>query len=143
MLHRLPLSNQTMQFHYNTDALPSLGFGQHIPHNTCFSARPLSQDEKALLQCAYIWVHTYDASTPPSQAPSYAELWYMLQYLQQLQIFVHGVSSHFTPPVDSHCMRYNEAAGQREYSFSYVLYYDFTPLKALLRRCADVYAGRD
>ena len=127
--------------HYPTEALPSLGFGQHIPHNTCFSARPLSQDEKALLQCAYVWVHTYDANTPPSLTPSYTELWYMLQYLQQLQIFVHCISTQFTQPVDDHSRRYDEAAGQREYSFSDVLYYDFTQLKALLRNCAAVYAG--
>jgi hypothetical protein len=136
-----------MQFHYPTEKLPSLGFGQHIPHNTSrVGARPLSQDEKALLQCAYVWVQTYNTETPPSHTPSYAELWYLLQYLQQLQIFVHCIfhaAGHRPPPpVAEHNRRYNAAAGmlQCEYSFSDILYHDFTPLKALLRDCAAVKA---
>ncbi len=134
-----------MQLHYPTEKLPSLGFGQHIPHNMSrVGARPLSQDEKTLLQCAYVWVQTYNTDAPPSHTPSYAKLWYLLQYLQQLQNFVHCISPQFTPPVAEHNRRYDAAAGmlQREYSFSDILYHDFTPLKALLRDCAAVKANR-
>jgi hypothetical protein len=125
---------------YPMNALPSLGFGQHIPHNTCFSARPLSQEEKTLLQCAYIWVRSYSADCPPSLTASHSELWYMLQYLQQLQIFTRYLTPHFAPFVDNHNHRYNHAAGvlQREYSFIDILHYDFTQLKTLLCSCAAV-----
>jgi hypothetical protein len=94
---------------------------------------PLGADEKSILQCAFVWLQTHDTgvSLPLSRAASYSELWYMLQYLEQIQMLIRNLCRlQFNAFVDEHKARY-EAAGC-ECDFGTILYYNFKPLKETL-----------
>ena len=88
--------------------------------------RPLSDNDRKLLRCAYLWVSTYNHNP----ALQHADPWQLLQYIEQLQTFVLTLSPHFRPFVYAHRTRYE--ALSHECSFGYVLYHDFSPLKALV-----------
>jgi hypothetical protein len=93
---------------------------EQLPH--------LSADEKSILQCAFVWLHTHDTALPLSHTASYSELWYLLQHLQQIQMLFR--SMRFNALVDAHKARY-DAAGC-DCDFGTILYYDFSPLKEAL-----------
>ena len=109
-----------------------------LPSTRCNNTRALSEDEKTLLQCAYIWVHSY-SEAPPSTTASYSELWFMLQYLQQLQCLISSLVDYFSPRVDAHRANYLAAAGDMmmpHYDYNFIRHYDFSHLKAVIANCA-------
>ena len=94
----------------------------------------LSDEDKALLQCAYIWVQTYNTGgpAPPSATASYSELWFILQFLGQLQIVCKDLCHMMPDFVENHKARYNASVGELKYSFASVLHHDFTQLKVVV-----------
>ena len=60
----------------------------------------------------------------------YSELWYMLQYMMQLQINYRDVAALMPAFVSGHRERYAAAAGSLPFSFDSVLQSDFCSLKA-------------
>lgn len=94
-----------------------------------FEQQSLADDDRTLLQCVYIWLQTYHAAPPPAGA-SYSELWYMLQYMMQLQINYRDVAALMPAFVSGHRERYAAAAGSLPFSFDSVLQSDFCSLKA-------------
>ena len=71
----------------------------------------LTGGERDEIQCAYLWLQAYTNSTtealpPPSPQPTYAELWYMLMYFQQIQILVNAFPSSLDHLVAAHAARY-------------------------------------
>ena len=100
-------------------------------------SQPLSADEKSILQCAFVWLQTHDTAVllPLSHTASYSELWYLLQYLQQIQMLIRNLCRmRFNAFVDAHKARY-DAVGC-ECDFGIILYYDFSPLKEALANCS-------
>jgi hypothetical protein len=72
---------------YPIDHLPDLGFpaldDEVVMYHATDRARRLTAAEKALIQCAYIWMQTL-APQPPAVG-GYTELWYMLQHFELLR----------------------------------------------------------
>ena len=87
----------------------------------------LTDNEKTLVQCAYLWVNTFSTEeTPPSATASYSELWHMLQHLRQVQMVIRNDGMHMKTFVENHRSRYAAAAGPLPHSFDDILYQDFT-----------------
>jgi hypothetical protein len=114
---------------YPLAKLPTLGHGS------------LSADERTRLQCAYIWVQTHGTCgpAPPSATASYSELWFMLQYLEQLQILCKSLLTMMPDYVDAHKSRYAAAAGALPCDFGAIMYHDFKPLKSTVAFLATVH----
>jgi hypothetical protein len=96
-----------------------------------FEQQSLTADDWTMLQCAYIWLRTYDTrgTMPPTATASYSELWFMLQYMMQLQILYRDICRIMPAYVDAHRARYTAAAGGLPISFDNVLRHDFWSLR--------------
>jgi hypothetical protein len=110
----------------------------------------LTATERDDLQCAYLWLQAYNCSAtmalpPPSPQPTYAELYYMLQYFHQIQILVGTLPSCFDQIVIAHAERYAAAVevelprGARSLTYYGVLRV-YTPPTHVALACADALA---
>jgi hypothetical protein len=113
---------------YPLAKLPTLASGQER----------LTADDRTLLQCAYIWVQTYGTCgpSPPSATASYSELWFMLQYLEQLQILCVNLCHMMPDYVEHHRIRYEANVGTLPYSFAAILHGNFKHIKAAVGNLA-------
>ena len=103
-----------------------------------FGQERLTEEDKTMLQCAYIWLQTYDSSGPSSATASYAELWFMLQYMMQLQILYRDVCRMMPGFVEEHRKRYVAAAGTLPHSFESVLHHNFWSIRAAVCYMANL-----
>ncbi len=105
-----------------------------------FEQQSLTDDDRTLLQCAYIWLQTYDRGglAPPSAAASYSELWFMLQYMMQLQILYRDLCRIMPAYVEEHRERYAAAAGVMPLSFDSVLLHDFWSIRVAVAGLAKL-----
>ena len=96
-----------------------------------FGQERLTEEDKTMLQCAYIWLQTYDSrgESPPSATASYSELWFMLQYMMQLQILYKDIYHMMPFFVEEHRKRYVTAAGTLPHSFEDVLRHNFWSIR--------------
>ncbi len=100
----------------------------------------LTEEDRTILQCAYIWLHTYDSrdSAPPSATASYSELWYMVQYMMQLQILYRDVCRIMPIFVEDHRRRYIAAAGTLPHSFEVVMQRNYSSVRDSLGHLATL-----
>jgi hypothetical protein len=109
----------------------------------------LTATERDDLQCAYLWLQAYSSATaalpPPSPQPTYAELFYMLQYFHQIQILVGALPSCFEHIITAHAERYAAAVeGELPRGARSLTYYGvlraYTPPIHVALACADALA---
>ena len=112
----------------------------------------MTPGERDAIQCAHLWLHSYSVSEalpPPSSQPTYLELWYMLKYFQQIQIFVNTLPSNFDAILGAHAIRYTESmtthmpAGARCLSYREVRQWPVAVPLALIASYANAAAGLD
>ena len=105
-----------------------------------FGQERLTEEDRTMLQCAYIWLHTYDSSgsAPPSASASYSELWFMMQYMMQLQILYRDVCRVMPGFVEDHRKRYIAAAGTLPHSFEVVMQHNYSSVRDSLGRLATL-----
>ena len=111
----------------------------------------LTATERDDLQCAYLWLQAYSSSAttalpPPSPQPTYAELYYMLQYFHQIQILVNTFPIGLGHLVEAHAARYRCAVecelprGARALTFREVREWPVTVPIAVVGRWAAAHA---
>ena len=100
----------------------------------------LTEEDRTMLQCAYIWLHTYDSrgAAPPSATASYSELWFMVQYMMQLQILYRDVCRIMPFYVEDHRKRYIAAAGTLPHSFEVVMQRNYSSVRDSLGHLATL-----
>jgi hypothetical protein len=105
-----------------------------------FGKELLTEEDRTMLQGAYMWLYTYDSrgAMPMSATASYSELWFMVQYMMQLQILYRDVCRIMPGFVEDHRKRYIAFSRRLQHSFEAVMQHNYSSIRDSLSLLATL-----